>query len=212
VKRLHEKILNDAAPSCQRPWIVVAGDMLDRGPQSAQVLDFMIDNSKLDGYFVCLCGNHEAMMLDFVDAPQASHPWLSNGGEETLLSYGLQRPVTDRSAARVAAALPIEHLTFLRGLSIAFETELVFVSHAGIRPGVALGQQHDNDLLWFHDDMESDYHDSEKIIVHGHQVVRMPAVGKRRINVDTGAYATGHLTAIRLVADLACVLSVAATR
>ena len=200
LRDLVAKIDADAATLGARPWIVLVGDIVDRGPNSAQALDFILARQARDSQFICLCGNHEAMMLDFLARPAADHAWLANGGEETLASYGLSDHALQRQdPAYWAHSVPDEHLALLKSLPICLEGEAVFVSHAGIRPGIPLAEQREQDLLWYRPTTNDTEEPPPKIVVHGHQPVDDPTMVSNTIDVDTGAYATGRLTSVRIL-------------
>lgn len=190
----------------ERPLLIFCGDYVDRGPASAEILTTLVWLSRhaaLDVEF--LRGNHEAMMLAFLDRPDENEPWLRVGGAETLRAYGVDPgdDDADRDCARLRDELldrlPASHLQFLRRLpSRATCGAYVFV-HAGLRPGVPLARQEDDDLLWIGDDFLKHEHRFEKMVVHGHSWTSdKPAVTPYRIGIDTGAYRTGVLTAARL--------------
>jgi serine/threonine protein phosphatase 1 len=182
---------------------VTLGDYVDRGPDSRGVLDRLADNPFPTGY-VALRGNHERLMETFLADPTAGEHWRKLGGIETMHSYGV--PVADllmgrnyaEAARRFADALPARHMEFLHSLKISFSHGRYFFCHAGVRPGVALAAQADDDLLWIRDAFLSSTMDFGKIVVHGHTPVPAPEVLPNRINIDTGAFATGRLTCVVL--------------
>jgi serine/threonine protein phosphatase 1 len=102
------------------------------------------------------------------------------------------------AADRFRAALPLEHVKFLQSLKMSFSNDRYFLCHAGVRPGVPLQQQSHDDLLWIREEFLSSPVDFGKIIVHGHTPVKEPDVRPNRINIDTGAFATGRLTCVAL--------------
>lgn len=179
------------------------GDYIDRGPHSRQVLDLLIAR-KREHQTVFLMGNHELYAAAVLNDSSLLREWQDMGGIPTLLSYGV-RP-TDRSdpnadeAAVVAfrQALPGAHRQFLSGLALSFSSGDYFFVHAGVRPGVALQLQSQRDLLWIREEFLLHEEDFGKIIVHGHSPTAEPAILPNRINIDTGAYATGRLTCLVL--------------
>lgn len=185
-----------------RPTLVFLGDYIDRGPTSRQVIsDLMAIKSHPDLNVVCLMGNHEAMLLDVYDRGQGADLWLKHGAAETLKSYGIEvdpdAPAPQDLRRRMRRAIPGEHIAFLKGLPLmAVIGDYVFV-HAGLRAGVPLEDQKKSDLLWSR--LNSSNVDAPgKTVVHGHTPVDQPLHAKGQISVDTGAYMTGRLTAVRL--------------
>ncbi len=202
---LLEKIDKDAR-GIDNARLIFLGDYVDRGPDSKGVLDRLIKLKAGKQDCVFLKGNHEAIMLDFLADPGEMLHWLDWGGEETLLSYGLQG-VLRRSAEDLGEALreamPAAHVDFLRTLQLThIEGDYLFV-HAGLRPGVRLEDQAEEDLLWirglFHNAAPQER--PAHVVVHGHQPLRKPLNAGWRIDVDTGACWSGALTAVALVDD-----------
>ncbi len=189
--------------AAERSLQVFLGDYIDRGDASAQVVDRLIRRGETHAT-VCLKGNHEACLLEFLEDPEVLKTWARNGGLTTLLSYGVEPPLhTDQGtrsslAATLEGAMPPAHLLFLSGLPLTFACGDFLFVHAGIRPGVALAGQREEDLLWIRDAFLCHEAPFEKVIVHGHTPVLEPQIRANRINIDTGAYATGRLTCLRL--------------
>jgi serine/threonine protein phosphatase 1 len=195
-----EQRISDETESGAAPWIVLVGDVIDRGPQSAQVLDHIIARQRDNERYVHLCGNHEVIMLAALESAAAAELWLAEGGEETMASYGWNRQQSLPSPGAIGRLLPSDHLTHLAGLPVVFETGDHFVCHAGIRTGVRLEAQDEDDLIWWRDSIVAGYEAIGKKVVHGHQVVPEVTMLPNRVAVDTGAYATGRLSAVRLIA------------
>ncbi|MFM8680286.1 MAG: metallophosphoesterase, partial [Alphaproteobacteria bacterium] len=193
LRELEGMLRADAARrSAARRLVVMLGDYVDRGPGSRAVLDHLCAPPPPGFERACLAGNHEQLMLAFLDDPGEAAPWLANGGAATLASYGVA------GAAALRAALPAAHLAFLRGLGrMRREGDYLFV-HAGIRPGVAPGDQVEDDLLWIRRPFLSSNSDPRCVVVHGHSIVEEPEIHPNRIAIDTGAYASGVLTALAL--------------
>ena len=196
-----------ASQPAQRPMLILLGDYVDRGPASAQVVERILKLTDEPAFEVrALKGNHEEALLQFRDEPGFGQTWVEHGGAATLASYGVQPPVTrtDPDAwetARVAFrdALPASHKTFYEGLEIMITVGDYAFVHAGVRPGVPLDRQVERDLLWIRAEFLQSTAKFEKVIVHGHTPMEEPQViAGRRIGIDTGAYATGLLTAVRL--------------
>ena len=187
------------------------GDYIDRGPASRDVLDRMIARSKRR-QCVFLKGNHEACAIEFLDHPEVFGNWSQFGALQTLISYGLQPPLNaspeqERELARAFGdVLPPAHRAFLQDLQLSFVSGDFFFAHAGIRPGIPLDQQREQDLIWIRAEFLLCEDDFEKIVVHGHTPVPEPDFRANRINIDTGAFATGRLTCLRIEGDACDVL------
>lgn len=189
----------------RRRVAIFLGDYVDRGLRSRQVVDFLLSDPLLDFETVFLKGNHEAMLLAFLDDAEAGPPWLAAGGLATLVSYGITFPPGPPDPERLEslrdgldAALPAAHRVFLENLAPKHvEGDYAFV-HAGIRPGTPLAEQREADLLWAGAEFTEDARDHGGVIVHGHSVTSEPVVRPNRIGIDTGSYATGRLTCLVL--------------
>jgi serine/threonine protein phosphatase 1 len=185
---------------------VFLGDYIDRGPDSKRVLDRLISCCAAQPT-VCLMGNHEASLREFLKNPDILSVWRGYGGLDTLLSYGLApRIETDAQEQRELASeldrsLPPSHREFLSSLKQYFICGDFFFVHAGVRPGICLTEQSEDDLLWIREDFLLCEDDFGKVVVHGHTPVLEPDVRPNRINIDTGAYATGRLTCLVLESD-----------
>lgn len=188
-----------------RPIAVFLGDYIDRGPNSKEVLDLLIAANHTPD-MVFLKGNHETFLLDFLKDPSLLDKWRQYGGLETLVSYGLQPPINpsldDRIglARALAGALPSSHRAFLQALETTFVCGDFLFVHAGLRPLVPIEQQAEDDLLWIRDDFLLWDKDFGKVVVHGHTPVLEPEIRFNRINIDTGAFATGHLSCMTIEA------------
>ncbi len=178
---------------------VTLGDYVDRGADSRGVLDRLVRNP-FPTPLVALKGNHESLLAAFLDDPSVAGHWRRLGGLETLHSYGV--PVAslmmgknyEEAAAGLRAALPRDHLDFLGSLRTSLSVGKYFMCHAGVRPGVPLERQSEEDLLWIRADFLTSRANFGKIVVHGHTPTESPEVLPNRINVDTGAFMTGQLT------------------
>ncbi len=191
---------------------VFLGDYVDRGPASRQVLELLIERGRphqiergKTHQSIFLKGNHEALLVDFIAHPSTLDDWQRLGGLETLMSYGLAPFINKRMRAELAAefdkALPPSHKNFLSDLKTSFICGDYFFVHAGVRPGIALEKQRQEDLLWIRQEFLFCEEDFGKVVVHGHTPVQQPEVRSNRINIDTGAYATGRLSCLVLEAD-----------
>ena len=195
---LHALIAEDARTRpVDRVTLVHLGDYVDRGPDSAGVLQRLLEDPPVPGAEVVnLLGNHEVMMLDACDAqahPGAMPFWLENGGNATLASYG-----ANPDDANAVGAITPEHLDLLRDCPLRFDAgDYVFV-HAGVRPGVALDRQDPFDLVWIREPFLSFDGDLPQVVVHGHTPAAGPVVRPHRIGIDTGACFGGGLTCLVL--------------
>ena len=214
VRRLHRRIGEDAAESANdandknlAKVVVYLGDYVDRGPGSFDVVEHLL-GAPLEGFeAVHLKGNHEDFLLRFWEDGSLGEAWLMNGGLETLRSYGVEVLDVDPGVAgdalaevrrRLRQALPPGHLDFFRGLrSWHVEGDYLFV-HAGLRPGVPLDQQKDQDLLWIRHEFLDSGADFGKVVVHGHTIAPEVHIAPNRIGIDTGAYYSGRLTCLVL--------------
>ncbi len=195
-----------AAHPVIRPVEVLVGDYIDRGPASREVLDRLIDRAD-SNEMILLKGNHETFVFEFLRNPTMLRSWSLMGGLETLMSYGLAPPLnadaTTQKELSVAlrAALPKSHRMLLGGLHPSFSCGDFFFAHAGVKPGIPLTKQREEDLLWIRDDFLLHEEDFGKIVVHGHTPVLEVDIRRNRINIDTGAYATGRLTCLVIEAS-----------
>ena len=195
-----------ATRPAERPLLVFLGDYVDRGPDSRGVVDRVLAMHADGAFEVCaLKGNHEEALLQFLDEPGFAATWMEHGGGPTLASYGVPPAVarTDLEAwTRVRdafdQALPDPHRAFYQRLELLRAVGDYAFVHAGVRPGVALEDQAERDLLWIRHEFLQDRGPFGKVIVHGHTPAEEPQMLKHRLGVDTGAYATGVLTAVRL--------------
>ncbi|MFO1060406.1 MAG: metallophosphoesterase [Dongiaceae bacterium] len=198
---MHRLILADAAARpAARSTVVYLGDYVDRGLDSPAVIDRLIDRPLAGFASIHLLGNHEDTMLRFHDGELAvAASWLHYGGQETLRSYGIEisRTVSlETLRQRLVHALPARHLDFLRGLRLQHRAGDYLFVHAGIRPGLALERQRRDDLLWIREPFLGSQADHGVTVVHGHTISAEPERHGQRIGIDTGAYATGRLTAL----------------
>lgn len=206
LRQLEDLIFSDAATLEGSKLIIVLGDFVDRGPNSARVIDHLLCAPPEGIARICLSGNHERMMLQFLQDPRSATQWLNFGGRETLFSYGItpwNLEAASGSAKKLGQLLqshvPAEHVSFLQNLPVLIQTPTHVFVHAGLRPGVPLPEQSETDILTIKPDLLDSAKDFEFKVVHGHTVVSQPQNLPNRINIDTGAYATGQLTAVRLI-------------
>lgn len=179
--------------------VVFLGDYIDRGPDSAGVLE-MLARGKAEGRdWICLLGNHDRMMRQFLQEPPRtdpnklmSHHWFhpNIGGRETLASYGLNLDDTarlDSLHARAQTTIPDRHLQFLEALVTYHESAGLLFVHAGIRPGVPLAEQSEEDLIWIRTEFHHDRRTHPWLVVHGHTPIDQATHYGNRVNLDTGA-------------------------
>lgn len=186
--------------------VVTVGDYVDRGPDSRGVIE-RLRNNPFPTHYIALKGNHELLLERFLIDPQVAEHWRRFGGLETLHSYGV--PVGDVARGRgyleasraLAQAIPAAHLDFLASLRTSLTVGRHFICHAGVRPGLPLEQQTEEDLLWIREPFLTSRADFGKIVVHGHTPAEHPELVSNRINVDTGAFVTGRLTCAVLEGD-----------
>jgi serine/threonine protein phosphatase 1 len=186
-----------------RPLYVFLGDYIDRGTSSRETIDRLIEHGKTHES-VFLKGNHELIAIKCLSDRGLFDQWLRLGGLETLVSYGVpaETLANGKQIAELQSAfhgaLPQAHFRFFRDLKNSFECGDFFFAHAGVRPNVELSRQKENDLLWIRGEFLSSNEDFGKIVVHGHTPTREIEVGPNRINIDTGAFATGRLSCLVL--------------
>ena len=179
--------------------VVLLGDYVDRGPDSRGVVESLA-TEPFAVPAVYLLGNHEAMLLEFLRRPEIGEAWRRFGGVETAHSYGVD--LADLKAGRNLAgvsrrlqeAIPPHHLSFLESLKLQYRAGDFFFCHAGVRPGVPLEEQREEDLLWIRDDFVGCSEPLGAVVVHGHTPEERPSVRDNAIGIDTGAYITGRLT------------------
>jgi serine/threonine protein phosphatase 1 len=196
----------DKLSSSERPTIVLLGDFVDRGPDSAGCIERALKLQSEDWCVVeSLKGNHEEALMLFLDDVEVGPNWIKHGGGATLMSYGVDLAEAGLAEgwAGVQAAfqrkLPATHLAFFKSLRLVYQRDDYVFVHAGVRPGIALEKQSEEDLLWIRQEfLQVETACPGRVIVHGHTPAPAPEIKSGRINVDTGAYASGVLTAVRL--------------
>jgi serine/threonine protein phosphatase 1 len=184
-----------------RPIYVFLGDYIDRGKWSRETIDRLIEHAA-NHESVFLKGNHELIALSCLSDRSMIDQWLRLGGLETLTSYGVPpeffagRKQTAGTQLAFHDSLPQNHFQFFRNLQASFTCGDFYFAHAGVRPKVELPQQKEKDLLWIRGEFLSSNYDFGKIIIHGHTPTTDIEVRSNRINIDTGAFATGRLTCL----------------
>ncbi|MFV1494703.1 metallophosphoesterase [Phaeobacter sp. JH20_36] len=182
--------------------LVCLGDYIDRGEQSAAVLRRLMNRPDT----TALMGNHEAMLLDFLIDPVAHAAiWLRNGGLQTLASFGVtgisehsSAASLEQGAAALRAAMGPEMIAWVEGLPTCCQSGNIFMAHAGADPGAPVSEQFRQQLLWGCPDARKGRRKDDIWVVHGHWIVTEPTVADGRIALDTGAFATGRLTAAEI--------------
>lgn len=205
------RILADAAGN--DALVVYLGDYVDRGPSSRDVLEHFCNPAPQSCRRITLCGNHDEAFLKLLNEPRIAADWLRFAGRDALMSYGIDARYILRHGgiAALEAALeqmvPSRHKSLIESMPVLVEIgELIFV-HAGIRSGVPLASQIDDDFLWIREPFLTRGPELPLIVIHGHTPTKHPYFGNGRIGIDTGAYATGNLTVVRIVNRQVTVLS-----
>lgn len=201
--RLMDAISVDLHKRASKAHLIFLGDLIDRGPDSAGVVNRLLNGSLPGDRQTFLLGNHEEVLLDCYDGNlEACRPWLQFGGLQTLESYGLSYTEIFERAGQLSDTLreviPPEHISFIRSFIDYLEIGDYLFVHAGIRPNVALDQQSASDLRWIRNDFLDSAVDHGRLVVHGHTIVPEIDVRHNRISVDTGCYRTGQLSALVL--------------
>lgn len=186
------------------PIVIFLGDYVDRGPHSDKVIDMLLSGRPAGFERHFLRGNHEQIMQAFMDDPVSTRAWTVQGGAETLIAYGVRSPGPMASeedwraaADALRAAVPQAHIDFLNSLERYIALGDYAFVHAGVDAHRPLEEQLDEDLYWARDRFIASRRPFSHRVVHGHTPVEKPYMDQRRIAVDTGAYASGELTAAR---------------
>lgn len=221
LKNLIEQIEEDSQslPEGTKRVLVFLGDYIDRGLQSKDVIDFLLSERIQAFERVFLMGNHEEALLRFLNDVSFGKQWVRYGGAETLYSYGLQPPLNARAAMQskeamdayqrawdrvwttFRTALPENHLKFYQGLQHYHVAGDYLFVHAGLRPGEDLEKQTVRDMLWIREEFLDAAEQFPQVVVHGHTPTDAVFRDNRRIGLDTGAFISGKLSAVRLFQD-----------
>ncbi|MBB1498481.1 metallophosphoesterase family protein [Paracoccus sp. MC1862] len=207
LREAHDRIERDGGADAP---VIHLGDLIDKGPESRGVVELLMDGQVQGRKWIVLKGNHDRALPNFLRDPRWIDPraadqkdWISRdvGAEAALASYGVadagHRPL-DEVHAEAVAAVPPDHARWLLGLPAWYLGSHALFVHAGIRPGIDLRAQAEDDLLWIRKPFHDDRRDHGALVVHGHTPVRRPTHYGNRVNIDTGAGDGGPLTAIRL--------------
>lgn len=196
---------HDRLPPTDTTYVVFLGDLVDRGPDTALVLEHLFESSRKNSNIIILRGNHEDMMLrSLAREPGMLRAWMRIGGRATMRSFGLEPPDPDSDPGAFFESadrrIPSRLMDWLNSLPLSAKSGDYFFCHAGVRPGVALARQKRSDMLWIRDDFLKSDVPHGAIVVHGHSVSLEVESRPNRIGIDTGAYRTGVLTALYLEA------------
>jgi serine/threonine protein phosphatase 1 len=187
-----EQLLEEIKPAfnLRNDTLVFLGDYIDRGPGSQGVVDFILRLRREFPHVVCLKGNHEAMLLDWLLNGENYDLYLANGGGATIRSYSLEGEFK----------LPQEHVDFFTSLLLYYETERYIFVHAGMKAGIPLEEQDPHDLIWIRDEFILSPQDFGKTVIFGHTPLQRVYIAPNKIGIDTGAVYGGKLTCLELPA------------
>jgi serine/threonine protein phosphatase 1 len=201
IGRIHSDLERRPA---RKALLVFVGDLIDRGPQSAQVIERLRTYRRPGVRPVFLLGNHEEVLLRILAGDSSLIPsWLRFGGLQCLESYGVaSRELRSRSPEdilqSVRRAVSAKHIEFLKSFVDSCRFGDYLFVHAGIRPGIEIDQQRQSDLRWIREPFLFDATDHGFVVVHGHTINEEVQERPNRIGIDTGAYRTGVLTALAI--------------
>lgn len=203
LNRMLDAIAKDLDGWEGRGHLIFLGDLIDRGPDSAGVIERLVSGELPGERATFLMGNHEEVMLECVDGSvERFRSWIQFGGLETLESYGLSRAEILEQASSLPHVIrdivPAGHVEFIRSFEDHIGIGDYLFVHAGIRPGVPLEDQSPRDLRWIRSGFLDNLVDHGPLVVHGHTIVPSVEVHRNRIAVDTGCYSSGTLTALVL--------------
>ena len=191
---LLERLMDQLQPDLARDRLVFMGDYIDRGLHPKGVVDYVLrlQRQAPPDHVICLKGNHEAMFLNYLQGRDIDL-FLYNGGKSTLRDYwGADWE------AQEELVLPPDHRRFLEELRLYYETEAYIFVHGGLKPGVPLAEQGEEDLLWIRGDFIASREDFGKRVIFGHTPFRQPLLMPNKIGIDTGAAYGNKLTCLRL--------------
>ena len=186
-----ETLMDKIPIDLSRDILVFIGDYIDRGPNSVEVVEYLMKLKKRVPEVIFLKGNHEDMLDKFITGADR-FTYLLNGGQQTLDSY-LTKPVQSDFYP-----IPPDHMDFFKSLRLFYETEEFIFVHAGLRPRVPLESQKPQDMLWIRDKFISTKHDYGKRVIFGHTPLKNPLVEPNKIGIDTGAVYGNALTCVQL--------------
>jgi len=200
------RILQDLEKNGNKGLVILLGDYVDRGSNSAGVLAHLRQPCGPNVKRIALCGNHDDALSSLLEYPDKIDAWIAAGGRSTLMSYGLDVDyLTSRSSLNnsrlahlISEAIPEVDFCFLKNLPVSVQIGRHLFVHAGIRPGIQMDLQSDEDMMWIREPFISRGPELDLVVVHGHTASRQPSMGPNRIGIDTKAYATGVLTVLKI--------------
>jgi serine/threonine protein phosphatase 1 len=199
--QIHE---DDAGRRPADTHVLLLGDLIDRGPYSAGVVRRVMAGDDRFASLRALKGNHEASLLSVLAGDTRwLQSWLDYGGRASLRSWGVDDMVLrsedeEMIVAAACASVPPDEQAWLADLPTRHRAGDYLFVHAGVRPGVPIEAQSDEDMLWIRGEFLNDKSDHGVVVVHGHTICRAPETRPNRIGIDTGAYLSGTLTALGL--------------
>lgn len=188
------RLIRDIPADPAGDTMVFIGDYIDRGRESRGVVDYVLGLRGAYAKLVCLCGNHESMLLNYLEGVE-EELYLQNGGGATLRAYGIS--LSDSPRVR-KEKIPAEHMSFFESLLPYYETDQYLFVHAGLRPGIPLARQSVQDMQWIRQAFIDSGYDFGKRVVFGHTHFSAPLVAENKIGIDTGAVYGGRLTCAEL--------------
>jgi serine/threonine protein phosphatase 1 len=196
---------DDARRPPAETTVILLGDLVDRGPESAGVIEFAIHWSRARRVRL-IAANHEEMFLESLEDSAVLRHFIRVGGRETILSYGISPDrfnlaTLDELRAMLCSAVPAEHIAFLATAVESIRAGDYLFAHAGVMPGIGIDAQRGEDLRWIREPFLSSNAEHGAVVVHGHTIVDEPEFRPNRIGIDTGAFASGRLTALGLEGD-----------
>jgi serine/threonine protein phosphatase 1 len=189
-------LIRSIAADPENDEIVFIGDYIDRAGAGPDVVDYVLGLKKIYRQVICLCGNHESMLLNYLEGVDEDM-YLANGGVATLKAYGIKWFDTPRERK---VKIPTEHLLFFKELLPYYETDQYIFVHAGLLPGIPFSEQSPYDMQWVRKEFIDSDHDFGKRVVFGHTRFSAPLVTANKIGIDTGAVYGGRLTCVELPA------------
>lgn len=206
LRALEARIAEDSLDIDGEKWLVTLGDHIDRGPDSRAAIEHVMGPPPPGFRRFALLGNHEAMLLDFLQNPAAHAYYLDEGGLETLSSYDIDLAYPPLRSARdteasLAALFPPAHAEFMAELPLYLALPGWLFVHAGIRPGIPLALQTEDDLVWIRAPFLTSQLTGGLRVVHGHTPGKDIVVTPHRIDVDTQCFQSGMLSAVRVTPD-----------